>query len=71
MVGFKPKVPHIADGIRIDPPVSDPSASGVIPAATAAPEPPLDPPVMRSGSQGLPVRPQAEGMFVPPAASSC
>ncbi len=30
--------------MRIDPPVSPPSATAVIPAATAAPLPPLEPP---------------------------
>ena len=57
--------------MRMDPPVSDPRAHGTTPAATAAAEPPLEPPVMRRGSQGFPVRPHAETRFVPPAASSC
>ena len=39
--------------MRIEPPVSLPMAMGTIPAATAAPEPPLDPPGIRPGSQGL------------------
>ena len=46
-------------------------APGTIPAATAAPDPPLEPPVIRAGSHGFPVRPHAETRFVPPAASSC
>jgi hypothetical protein len=71
VVGLRPNVPHIDDGIRTDPPVSDPRANGTMPAATAAAEPPLDPPVIRSGSQGFAVRPHAETAFVPPAASSC
>src|SRR5205807_8067998 len=71
VVDFKPNVPQNAAGIRMDPPVSDPSAIGTMPAATAAAEPPLDPPVMRSGAQGFPVRPHAETVLVPPAASSC
>ena len=33
-------------GTRIEPLVSEPSASGTRPPATAAPEPPDDPPVM-------------------------
>ncbi len=39
-----PTIPHTADGILIDPPVSDPVAPGIIPDATATPEPLLDPP---------------------------
>src|SRR5205823_2893930 len=60
VVGFSPKVPHIDAGMRIDPPVSEPSAQGTIPAATAAADPPLEPPVNRATSQGLPVRPHAD-----------
>ena len=43
-VGLRPTTPHSAAGWRIDPPVSEPSASGVMPAATATADPPLDPP---------------------------
>ena len=39
-----PTTPHSAAGWRIEPPVSVPSASGAIAAATAAAEPPLEPP---------------------------
>ena len=46
-------MPHRLAGWRIEPPVSVPSASGASPAATAAAEPPLEPPGMRSRSQGL------------------
>jgi hypothetical protein len=42
----------------MDPPVSDPSASGTNPAATAAALPPLDPPGMRSWSLGFFVVPK-------------
>ncbi len=52
-VGFKPATPHTEAGILIDPPVSVPSAIGTTPAATAAPEPPLEPPGSRFVSQGL------------------
>ena len=41
-------MPHNDDGTRIEPFVSEPSASGTRPPPTAAPEPPDDPPVMRS-----------------------
>ena len=52
-----PVMPHRELGMRMDPPVSLPKARGTIPAATAAPEPPLEPPHMRVVSQGLLVRP--------------
>ena len=52
-VGLSPTIPHRAAGLRIEPPVSEPSANGQSPAATAAAEPPLEPPVMRSRFQGL------------------
>lgn len=51
--GLKPTRPHSADGTRTEPPVSVPSATGTMPAATAAALPALEPPVMRAGSQGL------------------
>src|SRR5205085_301440 len=71
VVGFSPNVPHMDAGMRIEPPVSEPSAQGMMPAATAAPEPPLEPPVILVRSQGLYVGPIAETALVPPAASSC
>ena len=40
-------MPQSEDGTRIEPLVSEPSASGTRPPATAAPEPPEEPPVMR------------------------
>ena len=40
-------MPHSDDGTRIEPLVSEPSASGTKPPPTAAPEPPEEPPVMR------------------------
>jgi hypothetical protein len=39
-----PQMPVKAAGWRIDPPVSVPVAAGAMPAATAADEPPEDPP---------------------------
>ncbi len=69
--GFRPLTPQKEAGIRIEPPVSEPRATGTIRAAVAAAEPPLDPPVSRPGSHGLCVGPQADTAFVPPAASSC
>ena len=47
-------VPHSAEGIRSEPSVSVPSAAGTMRAASAAAEPPLEPPAERSGAQGLP-----------------
>src|SRR6202030_2168005 len=49
-VGFSPTQPESEAGIRIDPPVSDPSAPAHSPATTAIADPPLDPPGRRAGS---------------------
>jgi hypothetical protein len=48
-----PVTPHSAAGWRMEPPVSVPVAATQSPAATAAAEPPLEPPGTRSWSQGL------------------
>ena len=53
-VGFTVDVPHAADGMRSEPAVSVPVAAGVMCAATAAAEPPLEPPAERSSARGLP-----------------
>ena len=45
--------------MRIEPPPSEPVAAETIPAATAAAEPPEEPPVVRSGFHGLRVIPLA------------
>ena len=47
--------------MRMDPPPSPPPASGTMPAATAAAEPPLEPPAVRPRSHGLLVGPKASG----------
>ena len=52
-VGFSPTSPHAAAGMRIEPPPSLACAIGTMPEATAAAEPPEEPPVVRSGFQGL------------------
>ena len=52
-VGLMPVMPHSAAGMRTEPPVSGPSASGAMPDATATAEPLLDPPGMRSRPHGL------------------
>src|SRR5689334_16929084 len=57
LVGLKPGSPHTADGMRIDPPPSDPVHRSTSPAATAAAEPPDEPPLVRCGAQGLRVGP--------------
>src|SRR5215475_4589067 len=65
-VGFSPTAPHNAAGIRIDPPVSEPIATGTIRAATTAPDPPLEPPGTRLRSQGF-----FDGGVTLPHANSC
>src|SRR5688572_25988683 len=60
-VGLSPKIPQHDAGMRIDPPPSPPPAIGTIPAATAAADPPLEPPLVRATSQGLRVGPNSSG----------
>jgi hypothetical protein len=55
--GFSPNKPQDAAGIRIEPAPSPAEAIGARPAATAAPEPPLEPPGVRCGFHGLRVTP--------------
>ncbi len=50
--------------MRIEPPPSLPVATGSIPAATAAAEPPEEPPGVRSRSHGLRVGPLWRGSVV-------
>src|SRR6202035_5823491 len=61
--GLSPESPQSAEGIRMDPPPSEPVASGTMPAAIAAAEPPEEPPAECSRSQGLRVRPKT-ALFV-------
>ena len=63
-VGFRPTSPLMLAGIRIEPPPSLACATGTMPEATAAPEPPLEPPVVRSVFQGLRLAPYASGSVV-------
>src|SRR6185437_11316143 len=65
-----PTVPVTAPGWRMEPPVSVPNASGASKAATAAAEPPPEPPGIRSRSQGLRVGPNAECSVDEPIANS-
>src|SRR5688572_19539915 len=52
-LGLSPNRPQQLAGIRIEPPPSLACATGTRPAATAAADPPLEPPVVRVGSYGL------------------
>src|SRR6185437_2533302 len=63
-VGFKPTTPHHADGRRTEPPESVPSAPKHIRVATAAAEPPEDPPETRSSAHGLRTAPKCDVALV-------
>src|SRR5689334_3252488 len=69
-VGVTPTIPQNEAGCRTDPPVSDPSATTAVPCATAAADPPLDPPGTRSGATGFRTGPNAEFSFDDPIANS-
>src|SRR5262245_52447000 len=58
-LGLRPNSQQQEAGMRIEPPPSVACAAGSTPAATAEAAPPLEPPAVRSGSQGLRVRPVA------------
>src|SRR2546423_15620332 len=57
-------------GCGTDPPVSDPSATGAMPAAAAAADPPEEPPGTRNVSHGFFTGPNAEFSFDDPMANS-
>ena len=63
-------MPVTAAGCRIEPPVSVPMANGASYAASAADDPPPEPPGMRSRSHGLWVGPNAEFSVEEPIANS-
>src|SRR5581483_6575874 len=65
-----PQTPESAAGCRIDPPVSVPVAAGAMRAATAAAEPPEEPPGTRVPSQGFFTGPKCEFSFDEPIANS-
>jgi hypothetical protein len=69
-VGFTPTTPQNAAGWRTEPPVSEPSAIGTIPDATATAEPPDDPPGTRSRRIGFLVGPYALCSVDEPIANS-
>src|SRR2546423_3030329 len=52
-VGFNPAIPQKCAGIRIDPPISDPTPAAEHPEAIAAASPPDDPPGTRDKLKGL------------------
>ena len=56
-VGLRPRMPQQAAGRRVEAPASVASDSGPRPAATAAAEPPEEPPAVCSRLQGLRVTP--------------
>ena len=55
--GRYPTTPQQEAGTRIEPPMSEPVAHGVMPDATAAADPPLEPPTSKAGFHGLRVTP--------------
>ena len=65
-----PTIPQTAAGWRIEPPVSVPMASGASYAATAAAEPPDEPPGILVRSHGLWLGPKAEFSVEEPMANS-
>ena len=65
-----PTTPQNEAGIRSDPPRSVPSPSAIMPVASAAQPPPVEPPALFVGSQGLRVLPKTSLKVLPPAANS-
>src|SRR5829696_615803 len=63
-VGFIPNRPQHEAGMRMEPPPSLACAIGTSPAATAAADPPLEPPADRSRSHGLWQGPKTSGSVV-------
>ena len=61
---FMPGIPQNDDGMRTEPAPSVPTASGPIPAATAAAAPPDEPPGVRPRSHGLRAGPPWRGSVV-------
>ena len=70
-VALTPTMPQYAAGVRTEPPMSVPREAKVMPAATLAAPPPLEPAGMWSVFQGLRTVPKCGLSDVPPAASSC
>ena len=68
--GRSPTTPQNDAGLRSEPPMSEPSASGTIPDASAQAAPPDEPPAERVGSTGLRVVPKTRLKVCEPAANS-
>src|SRR5688572_145296 len=68
--GLKPTTPHMAAGMRSDPPVSEPVHSGSMSHASATADPPDEPPGLSEGSNGLPVAPHTKLRLFAPAPNS-
>src|SRR5437870_10121506 len=66
----KPTTPQYEAGPRSEPPRSVPSASGHIPVASAAAEPPLEPPAVSARFHGLRVAPKTALVVLGPKANS-
>src|SRR5271168_55123 len=69
-VGIIAGMPQQAPGCRMEPPVSVPSATTAKPAATAAAEPPDEPPGTLSSATGFRTAPYAEFSLELPIANS-
>ena len=69
-VGRRPTTLQNAAGLRSEPPMSLPSATGTKPAASAAAAPPDDPPAERPCRYGLWVTPKTGLKVCEPAANS-
>ena len=68
---MKPTTPQHAAGMRIEPPESVPRAASAKPPASAAAEPPLEPPAIRPGAAGFGTVPKCGLVEVMPYANSC
>ena len=69
-VGLRPQMPENEAGCRIEPPVSVPVAAGTMRAATAAAEPPEEPPGTRLFAHGFLTGPKCELSLEEPMANS-
>src|SRR3954468_23056757 len=68
--GRNPTTPQKLAGMRSEPPRSVPSARAIMPVASPHAPPPVEPPALFDGSQGLRVRPNTSFHVLPPAANS-
>ena len=62
--GLRPTTPQHEAGTRMEPVPSPPEAAGTTPAATAAADPPLDPPGVTAADHGFTVGPNSNGSVV-------